>query len=577
MQTSEIKELYAQKTGAPPGPAVSKFIDTLKVREVAKIWSAMGEGEDFIGAIKRIIGDQIRKAGGEGDINDMDLDANLRKLEELKKKQELEAKQLAEEKKRERERLAEEKKRREQEEVERKLREEEEKKQQEEQQRKQAEAAAEKRRDAERKEAAAKKAEEEAKAAQEAAARAMAAAEAAAREREAADQAEAEAAAKRMEEARLAKEVAEQAEREARARAQAEKEAAEAALKRVQALNEAQEMMKVVLEQQKREREEQEKIRQKEREEAERKLAEAEAEARELEARAQGQESEDEDAGKTEEEVKRQEEDLSAHLTIRRKDKDENLGIHGLIAVCGKVRAIELLPNGACDRAGMKAASVIREVNGMAITDKESLVEAVNQVRQEGLLEFQIIVEPPLTSDELSQDLDKVKEERKKRAKEQVMKAMETANQLIIDLCVVGAKDLGGSSKNVFAEVKLRAVNDGVVGSDHPNAQKSVTKTVKGDLSPKFDHKLRLVVPPKDCIRISLFGTKTIGKEYKGRVDLILSDVVPTLNSGGKATIKSYPVVGEEKRGEVSGTVEVAMRVKGFVSQEAAKELEGKK
>eukprot|EP01064_Diplonema_japonicum_P000389 TRINITY_DN10275_c0_g1_i1.p1 TRINITY_DN10275_c0_g1~~TRINITY_DN10275_c0_g1_i1.p1 ORF type:complete len:578 (+),score=188.16 TRINITY_DN10275_c0_g1_i1:58-1791(+) len=576
MQTSEIKELYAQKTGAPPGPAVSRFIETLKVREVAKIWSAMGEGEDFIGAIKRIIGDQIRKAGGEGDVNDLDLDANLRRLEELKKEQEREAKEKAEEKRREKERLAEEKKRREEEEVQRKIKEEAERKAQEEQQKRQEEAAAEKKRDAARKEAEAKKAEEEARIAQEAAAKALAAAEAAQKEREAADQVESEAAAKRMEEARAAKEAAEQAEREAKARAKAEKEAAEAALKRVEALNDAQEMMKVVLEQQKREREEQERLRQKEREEADKKLAQAEAEAKELEAIARGEESEDEDAGAIKD-VEKHEEALSQVLTVKRNDKEENLGIHGLIAVGNKVRAIELTSNGACERAGMKSASVIRDVNGVTIVDKESLVEAVNQLRQEGLLEFQMVVEAPLSADELNQDLEKVKEERKRRAKEQVTQAMKTANQLIIDMCLVGAKNLNpGSSKNIFCEVKLRTVTDGVVGSSHPNAQKSVTKTVKGELSPHFDHKLRLVVPPADCIRISIFGSKTIGKEYKGRVDLVLTDIVPNLNSGGKATIQSHPVVGEEKRGEVSGSVEVAMRVKGFVSQEAAKTMEKK-
>eukprot|EP01060_Flectonema_neradi_P035709 TRINITY_DN6646_c0_g1_i1.p1 TRINITY_DN6646_c0_g1~~TRINITY_DN6646_c0_g1_i1.p1 ORF type:complete len:564 (+),score=204.56 TRINITY_DN6646_c0_g1_i1:49-1692(+) len=534
MQSAEIKELYQQKTGSPPGPAVSKFIDQLKVREVAKIWSAMGEGEDFIGAIKRIIGDQIRKAGGGEEVDDLDLDANLAKLEELKVQQEREKEERAAAKAAERVRLAAEKERLEKEKVERAAREAAEKAAAEAEAKKQQERAEKEAKEAVIREEAARKAEAEARAAEEAAAKAIAEADEAARQRESADQAEAEAAARRMAEAKAMKEAAEAAEKEAKARAAAEKAAAQAAQERAEALNEAQAMMQEVLAQQARERAEEEKKR------AEEEAAEAErlAELEKAAAEEEDEEPEEEEEEPVTEEAKEahaeKQDSMSLPVTIKLKDKDEQVGIHGLIAIGGRVRAIELISGGACERAGVVAASVIKEVHGHVITSKDDLIDAVKAVRAEGLTEFQMVTEPPLTKEELNQDMEKIREDRKRKAKEQVNNAMNTAAQLIIDLCLVGCKDLiPGSSKSTYAEVKLRSVgSDGTVGSDHPNPQKSTTKVVK-DLSPQyallcflpplilltlsqsliiltnsFDHKVRLVVPPSDCIRVSLFGQK---------------------------------------------------------------------
>ena len=65
---------------------------------------------------------------------------------------------------------------------------------------------------------------------------------------------------------------------------------------------------------------------------------------------------------------------------------------------------------------------------------------------------------------------------------------------------------------------------------------------------------------------------QSIGKEYKGKVDMVLRDIVPTLNVGGKAIITSYQLQrdsGHEKA-DVGGSLEIAMRVKGFVPLETA-------
>ena len=491
MQSAEIKELYQQKTGAPPGPSVGKFIDQLKVREVAKIWSAMGEGEDFIGAIKRIIGDQIRKAGGGEDVDDLDLDANLAKLDQLKIQQEREKEERAAAKAAERIRLAAEKERLEKEKVERAAKEATEKAAAEAEAKKQQERAEKEAKEAEIREEAARKAEAEARVAEIAAAKAMAEAEEAARQRESADNAEAEAAARRMAEAKAMKEAAEAAEKEAKARAAAEKAAALAAQERAEALNEAQAMMQEVLAQQARDRAIEEKRRAEEETAESERLAELEKAAAEDDDDDESSEEESEEEPSTKEaaEEKQEKQDsMSIPVTIKLKDKDEQVGIHGLIAVGGRVRAIELIQDGACERAGVVSASVIKEVHGHPITSKDDLIEAVKAVRAEGLLEFQIVTEPPLTKAELSQDMQKIREDRKRKAKDQVGKAMTSASQLIVDLCLVGCKDLiPGSSKNMYAEIKLRSVgSDGSVGSDHPNPQKSTTKVVKDDLSPKY-------------------------------------------------------------------------------------------
>ncbi|KAJ9450058.1 hypothetical protein DIPPA_30675 [Diplonema papillatum] len=564
MQSAEIKELYEQKTGAPPTPGVAKFIDQLKVREVAKIWSAMGDGEDFIGAIKRIISDMVVKAGGSLDEN-IDLETQLAKLEELKKNADVEAQKAKEEKAKEKERLLEVRKNRELEEKERAAREAKEKEERDAERKRQDAIAKKEAAEVAEKQAAAEKAEAEAKAAEAARVKAMEEAKEAEGMRASAQQQEE--AAKRIAKATAAKELAEKAGAEARARAEAEKAAAKAAQDRAKAITEAQEMAKAAEAEEEKNREAEGKVRAQQKEEEEAKLREAEEEEK-REAEEEEKERAEEEEGNADE--PEEEEAMGVPLTITLNDAEEQLGIHGLIAVGKKVRAIELVPEGACDRAGMKSASVIRMVHGQRITDKEALMEAVKAVRAEGLLSFEVMVEPPLTKDELEKDLEKVKEERREVTKKRVMDAMDTAHQLIIDMCVVSARELvAGSSDKCYCEIKLRTCVGGKVGSDHPNPQKQLTKVVKS-LNPQFDHKLRLIVPPSDAIRISIFASKTIGKEYKGKVDLILKDVIPQLNCGGKAIVTSYPITGDEQKAgghPVSGWLDVAMRVKGYVQE----------
>eukprot|EP01064_Diplonema_japonicum_P007005 TRINITY_DN14763_c0_g1_i1.p1 TRINITY_DN14763_c0_g1~~TRINITY_DN14763_c0_g1_i1.p1 ORF type:complete len:104 (+),score=15.29 TRINITY_DN14763_c0_g1_i1:24-335(+) len=85
-----------------------------------------------------------------------------------------------------------------------------------------------------------------------------------------------------------------------------------------------------------------------------------------------------------------------------------------------------------------------------------------------------------------------------------------------------GAKGLiSKGSQNPFCEVKLRAVQGGVVQADHSNPQKQTTKVVNKNLSPSWNEKFKFTVPSTDCIRISIFGKKMMGKDYLGRVDLM--------------------------------------------------------
>eukprot|EP01060_Flectonema_neradi_P028681 TRINITY_DN3859_c1_g1_i1.p1 TRINITY_DN3859_c1_g1~~TRINITY_DN3859_c1_g1_i1.p1 ORF type:complete len:385 (+),score=103.45 TRINITY_DN3859_c1_g1_i1:923-2077(+) len=116
-------------------------------------------------------------------------------------------------------------------------------------------------------------------------------------------------------------------------------------------------------------------------------------------------------------------------------------------------------------------------------------------------------------------------------------------------------------SQNPFCELKLRTVSaSGVVGSDHPNPQKQTSKVVNKNLSPGWNEKFKFTVPGSDCIRISIFGKKMMGKDYLGRVDLLASELNELLESESTAS-KTYKVTGEDEgRGPVSGTLDLSFR-----------------
>eukprot|EP01065_Artemidia_motanka_P044027 TRINITY_DN6206_c0_g1_i1.p1 TRINITY_DN6206_c0_g1~~TRINITY_DN6206_c0_g1_i1.p1 ORF type:complete len:821 (+),score=199.88 TRINITY_DN6206_c0_g1_i1:184-2646(+) len=135
--------------------------------------------------------------------------------------------------------------------------------------------------------------------------------------------------------------------------------------------------------------------------------------------------------------------------------------------------------------------------------------------------------------------------------------------ELQIEVHIIGASNLTSKgSSNTFCEIKLREVIDGRVGQDHSHPQKQQTKVKEKDLNPNWDEKFRFTVPGSDCIRVSVFGKKMMGKDYLGRVDLMMPQLCADLVPGGPAVKKKHTVAGEDEgRGPVSGVMEVAVKL----------------
>ena len=128
---------------------------------------------------------------------------------------------------------------------------------------------------------------------------------------------------------------------------------------------------------------------------------------------------------------------------------------------------------------------------------------------------------------------------------------------LTVEVLLVKATSLiSKGSQNPFCELKLRTVSaSGVVGSDHPTPQKQTSKVVNKNLSPNWNEKFKFNVPGSDCIRISIFGKKMMGKDYLGRVDVLASDLSELLDTESTAS-KTFKISGEDEgRGPVSGTM----------------------
>ena len=135
---------------------------------------------------------------------------------------------------------------------------------------------------------------------------------------------------------------------------------------------------------------------------------------------------------------------------------------------------------------------------------------------------------------------------------------------------VVSAAGLieGKGSSSPFCEVKLRKVDrkTHLIGNDHPNPQKKTTKTVQGNLSaPVFNEKFSFVVPVPDCVRISIFGKKTLGKKaFLGRVDILSEEMLQKAEVNGPPITSVSAVLGDashKDRSEVSGTLTVIYRI----------------
>ena len=132
---------------------------------------------------------------------------------------------------------------------------------------------------------------------------------------------------------------------------------------------------------------------------------------------------------------------------------------------------------------------------------------------------------------------------------------------------VSGANLVAKGSESPFCEVKLRTVNPRSrrVERDHPNPQKKTTKTVANNLSaPVFNEGFSFVVPLPDCIRVSVFGKKLLGKSFLGRVDLLSTELLQKGGVNGPPVTSVHMLAGDatqKDRSEVTGTLTVMTRI----------------
>eukprot|EP01060_Flectonema_neradi_P015633 TRINITY_DN2226_c0_g3_i1.p1 TRINITY_DN2226_c0_g3~~TRINITY_DN2226_c0_g3_i1.p1 ORF type:complete len:554 (+),score=210.88 TRINITY_DN2226_c0_g3_i1:35-1663(+) len=529
---SEIHRLYEQKTGKEPVGEIKGFIDGLTIREVARIWSLMGDGGDFIAALQRVVALKITKAGGDMDPSkladgDEGLEEMIKKLNTQKERQIEEERQIAA-----RAEKAEAAK-------------------------KEALLRADKEKEAAEK-AAKEQAEAEKRAEQE-----KAAAEVANKAKIEADLAAARAA---EEERRAAEAAAAAAAEERVAAEEAMKKAQEALAEMKKQAEEAERLKKIADEKaaaEKAEAERKEALREAAAEKAAAEAAAAEQAAREeTELNKKNAEIEE----KKQKEKEEEEEELHDEtITVTLENPKEPLGLDCL-AGAGRVRIIDV--SGACLRAGVKSASVLLTVDGHVVDSQETLIEAVGQLRKEEKTVFDVVLQPPAhVSDEDKEILQKYNDQKVEIA--QWMEMVEQCKNVNIEMNVQRGIDLIDKGSNrVYCEVKLRQVKGGKVTSGHPNPQKVATpvtccETKKGSKTlgeaawPRNEI-FRFNSPKNDCIRVSIFANKTFGKEYLGRVDLMLEELLEDLCVG--PIVARWQVQGgDEGRGPVGGELELAL------------------
>ncbi|KAJ9469615.1 hypothetical protein DIPPA_02130 [Diplonema papillatum] len=500
----EIYRLYVQKVGKEPEGEIEGMIRGLTVKEVARIWSMMGDGGDFIESLQRVVKLKISKISGDGEFSGegMDLDAMIKHLNEqkVKKLQDEEDAKV---------RRAEAATRREEERAKQKIVDQEQKEARE-RERVATEAAEAARKDA------------EAKAGEAARAKQQAAERAAASEQNEADDVmrEAQAELKRLEEqaaeAERLKKVAE--EKAAVEKADADRREAEQ------------------IEARKRDREEQE------------------AAEREEEERNRREKLEEEEES---------EEPVEEVIIVSLQDVTEPLGLDCL-AGAGRVRIIDV--SGACARANVKSASVLLRIDGKVVDSQESLIESVKALRASGKMEFELVVQPPSSVSEEDKEILRQYNNQKEEIS-QWMDMVKKCEVVRIEMKVLQALDLldKGSNKP-FCEVKLREVQNGAVMSGHKTPQKVVTtvaqcKAADGRLTNAvWDELFKFDVPKGDAVRVSIFGKKTLTKEYLGKVDLILPELLEELCAG--PIIARWPITGQEEgRGPVGGELELALNL----------------
>eukprot|EP01062_Namystynia_karyoxenos_P023615 TRINITY_DN1913_c0_g2_i1.p1 TRINITY_DN1913_c0_g2~~TRINITY_DN1913_c0_g2_i1.p1 ORF type:complete len:804 (+),score=249.82 TRINITY_DN1913_c0_g2_i1:146-2557(+) len=144
--------------------------------------------------------------------------------------------------------------------------------------------------------------------------------------------------------------------------------------------------------------------------------------------------------------------------------------------------------------------------------------------------------------------------------------AKEATTKLEIEVGVLkgrklAAKDDTGKS-DPYCEVKLRAFEGGKVLGSHRSPQKQVTSVKQQTLEPEWNEKVKFLSTAGDAVRVQCFDKDEVGKEALGYVDLVLPELIKKgLKAGGPEVTDWYPVVGEACDGEVSGDLQVSVKI----------------
>jgi len=124
----------------------------------------------------------------------------------------------------------------------------------------------------------------------------------------------------------------------------------------------------------------------------------------------------------------------------------------------------------------------------------------------------------------------------------------------------LAAKDDTGKS-DPYCEVKLRSYVDGKIQGSHRYPQKQVTTVQDQTLEPKWGQTFTYHAAGNDAIRVQCYDKDEVGKEALGYVELLFSDI--GIKPGASEVKAWYPVKGDPTDGEVSGDLEISVKVLG--------------
>eukprot|EP01064_Diplonema_japonicum_P039600 TRINITY_DN9974_c0_g1_i1.p1 TRINITY_DN9974_c0_g1~~TRINITY_DN9974_c0_g1_i1.p1 ORF type:complete len:818 (+),score=249.05 TRINITY_DN9974_c0_g1_i1:63-2456(+) len=124
----------------------------------------------------------------------------------------------------------------------------------------------------------------------------------------------------------------------------------------------------------------------------------------------------------------------------------------------------------------------------------------------------------------------------------------------------LAAKDDTGFS-DPYCEIKLRGYEKGKVLGSHRHPQKQVTSVKEQTLNPVWDETFSYLASATDVIRVQCFDKDEVGKETLGRFDIILPELKKKGLKVGSSSTQKYELKGDACDGELSGTIEVTVKI----------------